>query len=443
MDNKRLIDFQERCMEAREKILTFSKPVIVHHYDCDGLSSAAIVSMFLDSNSIEHDFFCVRKLDARTVDQIMNKGSEFIFVDLGSGSREVNRVGRNTVIIDHHQPVDGLGVLQVNPMHFGFDGASEASAATTAYFVCNVGVHIGIVGAVGDMQYPFKGLNRLMLEKGIEQRAVIVEEDLLLYGKATRTLPDMLCYSSEPYLPGLTGDYGLCVALVKKALGEEGLKMTYYNLTTEEKKRFVSELVKTILEQGYPLLTERLFGESYKFVDYPENSMLYDVHEFSTLVNACGRNDRPDLGIAICKNQSGSYEQGVELLELHRKKLKESIEYALNNQVEFDNFYFIDGREIIPDSVIGVVCGMLNLKDKPVIGISYDVQGMIKASGRGTSRLVQKGLDLGKVMRKAGELLNGNGGGHNIAAGCTFPRDKLNGFLKIINEEIARQLESN
>ena len=78
-------------------------------------------------------------------------------------------------------------------------------------------------------------------------------------------------------------------------------------------------------------------------------------------------------------------------------------------------------------------------QNKPVFGIT-EVDEKVDISARATKDLVEKGLDLGKLCREVAKGLKGNGGGHDIAAGATVPKGKLDGFLNNINEKIGEVL---
>jgi RecJ-like exonuclease len=56
---------------------------------------------------------------------------------------------------------------------------------------------------------------------------------------------------------------------------------------------------------------------------------------------------------------------------------------------------------------------------------------------------VQKGLNLGEIMRVAAEKYSGKGGGHNIAAGAQVPVASLDSFIEMVNELVCEQLRSS
>ncbi|MCX8166771.1 MAG: DHH family phosphoesterase [Candidatus Micrarchaeota archaeon] len=436
--------FLNKCNFARQRILTFTNPLIIHHYDCDGISSGAIVSTFLTENNIHHDLICTKKLDEHFFDKLKQRSDfnkrEYIFTDLGSSSEFLNQLDK-VVIIDHHQRMVDFDnhVTYVNAMSYGFDGSHDMSASTTAYFVCQTAIELGILGAIGDMQYPFeRGLNKEMIEIAKKEGRIEVNEDLVLFGKSIRNLVELLTFSVEPYLPGLSNDYQLSKKLVADCNLDPNL--TYYDLTFEQKKIFVSAIVKFLIERNYHNIANKLVSVVYRFPKFKHMKYLYDANDFSSIVNACGRNSRCDLAIDLCKLKVERVNEAEQVMEKHRKLISESIQYALSNYISFDFFYLIDGRNKIPESIIGIVCSMLGLRDKPVIGLAYDENNNIKVSGRATKELVESGLNLGELMSESSKLFGKNGGGHKIAAGAVIYEKNLNQFLLYCNNTIKKQL---
>jgi len=124
------------------------------------------------------------------------------------------------------------------------------------------------------------------------------------------------------------------------------------------------------------------------------------------------------------------------MLKLHRKMLKEGIEFAAGNVQDFGSFYFLDGRGAISENIIGTVCGMILRQNwkKPILGISLGEKETIKISGRSGRKLVDEGLNLGAVLKEAVSGIDGVGGGHKIAAGASIPKDSLNEFLLRFHE---------
>ena len=64
-------------------------------------------------------------------------------------------------------------------------------------------------------------------------------------------------------------------------------------------------------------------------------------------------------------------------------------------------------------------------------------------SSRGMFEQLDRGVDLAVAMGKACSAVGGQGGGHRIAAGGSVPSDKVEEFLRILDETIGEQLSSS
>lgn len=422
-------DFLERCAEVRRISFSFSDPLVVHHYDADGLSSGSLVISAFRKEGRKVRSECIKKLDDEAIGRYARE-RELIFVDLGGGNRRVDEL-KDVAIIDHHQ-TEGISKPQANPLLHGLDGGTELSASGTAFCVFGVDADLAIVGAVGDMMSPLHGMNRWVLGKGMEAGTVRVEEDLAFYGRYCRPLVQFLAYSDDPFLPGITYREDRAAELLAELRippeDQKGLRRTYADLSDDEKRSLVSALAKILM--GRPGDGGSLIGESYVFPQRPKNET-YEANEFSTLLNACGRHSKPDVGVRVCLGDESAYAEARALLQLHRKMLREGIAFASAHMVDLGPFYFVDGRGVIDEGIIGVVCGMgLDQRwTKPVIGVSLGDNRTIKVSGRAPRALVGAGLNLGELMKEAAAALGGVGGGHRTAAGASIPEGKANEFL--------------
>jgi single-stranded-DNA-specific exonuclease len=428
--------FLEACDEARKTAFSFKNPLIVHHYDADGIASGAVVvSAFLkEGRKFRRE--CIKKLDDEKIERY-KKEKEIIFVDLGGGNERVNEL-QDVLIIDHHQ-TSGIKKHQINPLLYGIDGSDELSSSGTAYFVFRNDVELGIVGAVGDMQCPLIGANRKMLEEGVKSEKVIVEEDLRFYGRYSRPLVQFLSYSDDPYVPGISYREDRAFQLLddlKIPIEKNGKTRAYADLDSMEKKKLISAIANLMIERGQISKVGELVGESYVFPSRPRNET-YEANEFSTMLNACGRWGHAEVGISVCLGEKGSYEKARYLLQVHRKMLREGIEYATGNIQDLGDFFFLDGRKHISENIIGTVCGMAVQQSwkKPIIGIAKGENSTIKISSRATRRLVDEGVNLGKMLKESVAGIGGVGGGHKIAAGASIPKDKINEFLLNISRK--------
>jgi RecJ-like exonuclease len=144
-------EFLEKCDEARKYAFSFKDPLIVHHYDADGVSSGSLVAGAFIKENKKFRRECIRKLDDDAIERYL-KEQEVIFVDLGGGNKRVNEL-KDVLIIDHHQS-EGIEKFQANPLLHGLDGGSELSASGCAYCVFRVHADLAVVGALSQSVCP-------------------------------------------------------------------------------------------------------------------------------------------------------------------------------------------------------------------------------------------------------------------------------------------------
>ncbi len=446
--------------------------VVVHHYDADGLTAGAITIKALEREGKKVSSKCLKQLYKENIDEIRALGKNFLFVDFGSGQLDylIEAFSENFFVLDHHQPVTVEGKIlehkwHFNPLLFGIDGGKEISGAGLAFLFAqelnkkNVDLApLAIVGAVGDMQEyhgELIGLNKKILEIASQEKLILVKKDLRLYGRISRPLVSFLLYSSSPILPGLTASEEGCVSF----LAQNNIPtrdsftnafLSYEDLTQEQKKRLISALFLHLQNYNFPEWKLReLIGETYTLVNEGPKSPLRDAKEFGTLMNSCGRHQKYELGLKVClgdRDLKGVYGEALAMLEQHRAALREGIQFVERNGVQDKKyFYFFDAGTAIEESIVGIIAGMLYgsviQEDKPIIALAKNPDGTIKVSGRGTSSLVRRGLNIGKALKEISVELKGvEGGGHRVAAGARVDEKVLDEFLELLGEKFEAQL---
>ncbi len=459
----------EGLEEVTEFIAEKDDFMVLNDYDADGMCAGAVIRKALEREGKEYESHTLKHFSEEQLKRHKGKDKPFILIDFGSGYLDMLKKEINDgeyCIIDHHEVEGNTEHPHLNPHLSGHDGSKEISSSGLSYFVAREiseenkdMAKIGIVGALGDMQYSNKenqliGLNRELIKDGEETGELEVRHDITLFGRHSRPLVPFLSYSTNPYLPGLTRNPGKCKEFLKN-LGIEIKKkngeMKYYcDLSQEEKKKLISGLHVYGRQRAIPERTlQNLVGEVYEMKKEPAKSPVKDGKEFSTLLNACGRHEEPEVGIKVAMgNRDKYYKEADNLLKRHRRQLRDGIEYAKDKGVEERNtFYFIDAREEIPHPLIGIVIGMLYStdevnRDKPILGAAEKEENKVKLSGRGNKKLINKGLNLGEAMYQTSKELDGEGGGHDIAAGATVHQDKMNEFLDKADAMIKEQLNS-
>ncbi len=468
--------FLQAAGSMADQLKTSSDVLVVAHIDADGVSAASIASSALERAGVPHRVRFIKKLDEKERKELDGEECDTLWlVDLGSGCySQMDHPG--LCVADHHVPDDtnawkkgqGQNTLfdfccrHVNPHLFGVDGSYEVSGAGTTYCVARAmdGSNkdlsgLAIVGAVGDFQDSarcrLRGFNRKLLGEAEEQGTVEKIIDIQIFGRETRPLSKMLQYSSDPYLPGLTGNLDACKQFIQD-LGiseqEEDTWRCWVDLGAEEKKTIASALSNLLLDTGRgSRAIRRLIGEVYLLAKEEEGTELHDAKEFATLLNSCGRYGEAEVGMEVCKgDRDENLEKALRLQRNHRRKLANAIGTVMDLGVQRRQWIqHFHAQDEIMDSIVGIVAGMVLgsgeiTKEVPVIAFANSDDGNIKVSARGTKELVKKGLDLASAMKQASEKVSGGGGGHNIAAGATIPSGKEEEFLTEVERIVGAQL---
>lgn len=457
-------EMEDLYKKALSLIKESSNIKIYSHIDCDGISAGAILSIILDRLGKEHEieFVNLDKLNNLEINHELT-----IFSDLGSGQAvdKFASKGQKILILDHHPPLRDLDYckdkdyqyLEINPNHFNIDGS---------YYICGGGLcyllgkefgftdlsWIGVLSAIGDMQNSqtgkLEGLNKIILNDAINEGYVsLIKNDIALYGRSTRPLFVALSYFSDVNLP-LTNNRTESIVLMKelnipRKVGKRD--RTLSDLTNEEKGRLFSKLIE-MLSKAVPSkyiihIPKLVLGDSYEFLMEEKHSFLRDASEFSTAMNACGRNKKEDVALEILK---GNRNEALDLLEVitkdHKRYLAENIQFIEedNRIIERENLQYFDGNGIKPE-VVGTIAGMIlsygNWK-KPIIGFTETEDGYLKVSLRCSKLLAYDGIHFGNIIREISNEVGGDGGGHSVACGAYIPNNKKDEFLDMFNDTL-------
>ena len=475
-------DFLKRAREIALKIEEAEDIIVVSHIDADGITSGSIASRALERLGKNFRIDFVKQLDEKKIEELKDENPDLVwFTDLGSGMVHL-MYGLKAVITDHHVPsalepevprearknlssffneMNKNDVLQLNPHIFNRNGAIDISGAGTTYLVAreldrrNIDLSpLAIVGAVGDMQdtenLRLIGTNRVILTEAKEKGFIEVIVDGRFFGRETRPIHKMLQYSTDPLLPTLTGDEKRCISFLREIgvpLKREKWRR-WIDLTMEEKRLILSELVKLILRMGYGSeMAKRLIGEVYILKKEERGTPLRDAKEFATLLNACGRYNKAHIGYQVCLGDRDEYyKKALAMLNHHRRNLVQGVNFVKEiGIIKRDYLQYFHAGGNINENIVGIVASMLlteeGNRELPIIAFANSEDGNIKVSVRAPRSLVERGLDFSVIMREASSQVGGFGGGHNIAAGATIPKGKEEEFLDIVERMIKKQLE--
>ncbi len=422
--------------------------LVVTHHDADGISSAGVLARALHSLGKEYDVLVLRQFYPETLETIPYADHDaVIFTDLGGSYLDLLGKIDDSPVIDHHDNQDTSSSHLFHPLQMGYSPDRDASASTLSSLLSfrlyedYKTLAYGLIGACGDRQIlngRFEGLNRVLVSRAVRNGVITVYRDLVLHGIRFRDLPWVLYNSTDPYLPGLTGnEEGIYELLERAGLLQRSLsrELRYTDLSIDERRRFFTLLALHLLRNGWtPDEVRALVGETYEINGNP--GWMSTVRTFSTLINALGRQMDVETAVGLLLDRFELLERAERTLERHRRVLIDAVSFAEGRVEDMGSFLFVDGRRKIPHYVAGTVAEILRKNHKrPVVVVSLDEDGSLKVSVRG-------GTDMGTVFREVAKEVGGEGGGHSEAAGARIPPDSLSDFLSLLSEKLEARLLS-
>ena len=454
----------EQYLQAKEIIENSEDIKVYSHIDCDGICSGAILSTILDRQNKEHE---IEFVNLDVLDNIELTHELTIFSDLGSGQNIDGkaRKGQKIIVLDHHPPLRDLDYkndknytyLEINPMHHGIDGSYYVCGGGLCYFLAKEFGYtdlswIGVLSAIGDMQNTksghFEGLNEIIQQDAIDGGYLeLTKDDLNIYGRNTRPLFIALSYFSDVKLP-ITNNTAETMAILEElGIDEKHNRKTLNQLTQEEKNRLIqyliSMLAKVVPGKYVRYIPQLIIGDAYTFLKEDPQSFLRDGSEFSTAMNACGRNSEEKVAMEVLKGDRFVALDELESVSLdHRRNLAQSIakvaEGDETNIIEMENLQYFDGTGIKPEivgTITGMILGYCDWK-KPIIGFTQTDEKGLKVSLRCSRLLSYDGIHFGNIIRKVAADVGGSGGGHAMACGAYIPIDKKDEFLNKFNDSL-------
>ncbi len=420
-----------------------AKVRVISHYDADGISSAAVLSIMLRRLGLLFHVTMTQSLDKGLIDNLMEEGGKyFIFSDMGSGQLELlEKLPGEIIVLDHHKPVgDSERIIHINPSMFGSNGTTDVSGATTCFLLAQ---HIdeanwdavvpALAGAHGDMQHlgGFRGLNLEILETAMKRGLIAERRGLQLQGG---TLADALMNAPEPYFRGMTGrahvfsDYASGLGI--------NPDQEFASYSEEDVRRVASALMMTLASNGcdHENVSQLLSAQ------YRSGAHGLSIAEIASLANACGRTANYGLGLAMELSDAKASDEAVKLrLEYNRTVVERLNELEKGIELMDNIQYFRSHDQSLAGALAGLYMAFVGRKDRPTLAYSV-VKDACKVSGRGTKALVAGGLDLAESLSVSASKFGGRGGGHVIASGATVTEEHLMEFLESVNEMTGRQL---
>lgn len=436
---------REKIKRAIEKIeeLSAKKSIkVISHFDSDGITSAAIFSRALHRWKKKFSMEIVKGLEEDYI-KALPEDQVLIFLDLASGSLNYLKEKKTEVfILDHHEVVQEIppNVTMINPL---LHNEEPLSGAAICYLFAKALspnnkdlATLAVIGMVGDMME--KNLSKTY-EEIVREAETIVKKGLLIY-PSTRPLDRALEYSSNPYIPGVTGSYKGVIELLRDAniQKKDGRFKALYELTEEEMGNLVTAVM---LHSPSKTNVDGIIGNLYLLKFF---NRLEDARELSALINACSRMDSPWVSLGFCLGNKKCKEEAEKIYIGYKQSLVEALKYVAEmDKTIGKNYTIINAKDKIKDTIIGTVASIISnsplyLTGSIIVALAYN-QDKIKVSARIVGK---EGRNVREVLSQAVVPVGGEVGGHPNAAGCLISRDKEEVFLeelkKILDIELVK-----
>lgn len=461
--------FKEYIASAVERFKQIPKNEtikVVSHFDCDGIASASIMIKALRNEDRPYSISIIKGLDAKAIEAIANEQYKYVIVtDLGSGQLKLIKEklsDKEVLILDHHNPEDtklGGNITHINPNLFAIDGGKEISGAGVVYlFAAALNpknekmAHIAIIGAIGDMQENngFLHLNGEIMQTAIHCGKLRVTKGLKFFGNQTRPLHKILEYSSNPYIPGVSGSESGAIKFLQNLDIDPKSSKGWKKLAQLSKDEMEKLIVAIITSSKQENLHEEIVGNVYTLIEEEDESPLKDGREYSTLLNACGRMDKSILGIGCCLNDKKLKQEAINQVQLYKREIINALTwYDMNknskNVIIHEKFLIINSQDSIPPAIIGTVASIISKsREFPegtyILSLAKTTDDKIKISLRVSGYKMD--IDLREILLDIIKETGGETGGHRYAAGAVIDVGAEDHFIEVAKKRLKCQKES-
>lgn len=444
---KRESDLEKGIKDAARKFLEIPKGkeiLVISHFDTDGISSAAIMIQALKGLDRKFSVKILKGLDKDFIYKL-EKNRPVIFLDLASGVLDhIREAGLKEVfIIDHHELVHEIpkNVTMANPMMH--DEEKISSSGLTYLFCREINpenkklAKLAVLGMIGDcMEANIDKLNNGILEEGEIKR----KRGLLIY-PSTRPVNKVLEYSSNPYIPGITGDSFGVTELLRGA-GIEPINGKYKSLIELDEEE-MKKLVTAIMLRNPNTKNKEIVGDIFLLKFF---NKLEDARELSAMINACSRLDEPETALRFCMEIPEARKRAEAIHVRYKQHLISGLEFVKNcvedsDKIEGKGFLIINARDSIKNTIIGTIASILSnsslYEEGTMITTMAYYEDKIKVSSRNVGR---KGRNVREILDSIIKETGGEVGGHEFAAGGMISKDKEKDFIEALRKSCEIEL---
>jgi len=440
---KEEVSLEEKIKYVVKEFLEKSKDKeiqVISHFDTDGITSAAIMIQTLKKLDKRFSLKIVKSLEEQFIYDLP-KNKLTLFLDLASGSLKYIEESRleDVFIIDHHEVIHDIP-KKVTIINSELHDKQKISSSCLTYLFCKEineenkeFAKLGILGMIGDMlEKEIDKLNNGILDDGEIQR----KRGLIIY-PSTRPLNRTLEFSSNPYIPKVTGD----VKGVLELLREVGLSPNNgkYKSLIELDEDEMEKLVTAIMLRNPKAKNKEIIGDIFLIKLF---NKLEDARELSAKINACSRSGESETALQLWMEIPSAKKRAESIHARYKQQLLSGLKYASEaERIEGKKFVIINAKHHIKDTMIGTIASILSnsslYEEGTVITTMAYYDDKIKVSSRIVGR---NGRNAREILNSVIGQIGGEVGGHENAAGCILSQDKEKEFLESLKKNLELEL---
>jgi len=409
---------------------------IISHFETDGIVSAAMMIQTLKELDKTFTLKIVKNLEENFIKNLA-KNKITLFLDLASGSLDDIKEAdlKDVFIIDHHGIAQKIpeNINIINP-HL-YEKQKISSSGLVYLFSKEINpknkkfAKLAILGMVGDhLEKDIGKINNEILEDS----EIKIKKGLSIY-PAARPLNRALEFSSNFYLPGISGNIKEILELLREAglTPKNGKYKSLLELNDEEMKK----LTKAIMLRKPRAKINEIIGDIFLIKLYNE---FEDARELSAKINACSRLGESGVAIQLCMEVPEAKKRAQSIHSKQKQELMAGLKIAQEmEKIEGEGFVIINAQEKIKGAMIGTITNILSnssiYKEETIIVVMAYYGGKIKISARNVGNL---GRDVLEILNNIVSLTGGEVGGHEFAAGCVIEKEKEQEFLECLKKNL-------
>lgn len=433
-------------LAAKKFLETKNKEIqVISHNDTDGITSATIMIQSLKKLDKNFSIQIIKNLETQFI-QDLPKTKTTIFLDLASNHLETiqNSGLKDVFIIDHHliSKESSKKIKKINIINPELHGKQKMSSSCLTYLFCRELktenkklAKLAILGMIGDrLEKEINHLNNQILKDS----EIKIKRGLLIY-PSTRPINRTLEYSSYPYIPGVTGNpKGVTEILRETNLNpKNGKCKSILELNKEE----MEKLTTSIMLRNPKSKNEPIIGDIFLIKLF---NKLEDARELSAMVNACSRLGHSDLAVQLLMENPNAKKKAESIYIKYKQYIISGLKFVSEiEKIQGKDFMIINAQDQIKDTIIGTIASILSsssIYEEGTIIVTMalnEIGTKIKISARNVGR---NGRNVRELLAKVINVVGGEVGGHEFAAGGLIDRKKEHEFIMLLKKNLEIEL---